>query len=120
MAKLTMQPALNRNSLVFGSRSVLYWYIASWYDCPAILHFSSKEIIGSPLRNITRSTRSLSLAQTSSITEKIFCSYFFIRSWLKSVAGRVYIRSRCMPFISIPCFRTFSRLPRAFVISELR
>ena len=72
MAKFARQPALNKNSLVLGLRSLLYCSIASLKDCPAKLHFSSNDIMAKPLRKITRSTLSLSLAHTSSITEKTF------------------------------------------------
>ena len=76
-------------------------------------------MIARPFRKMTTSIRSLSLAQTSSMTEKIFCPYFFVSSGLKVVAGLVYIRSSWRLEISMPCFSTSIRLPLALVVSAL-
>jgi len=59
----------------------------------AALHLSSNAIIASPFKKITTSIRSLSLAHTSSIAEKIFCPYFLVKSGLNVVAGFVYMSS---------------------------
>ena len=61
------------------------------------------------MRKITRSIRSSSDAQTSSITDRMLVSYSLFRVLLKVVAGLVYIRSRCRLLISMPLFSTSTK-----------
>ena len=60
------------NSTQAKTMDALYKIFGDKTEDPAKLHLSSNDIIAKPLRKITRSTLSVSLAHTSSITENIF------------------------------------------------